>query len=200
MSDFNRKCVAVFWKRTKASFAPTLRHGFLAAAYFLIGFVLMWNLGSKDLAMEELFGVIATLVTVWNISISPAEVIFEDMKLIGALDTPPSVPPPASNPKPPEPNWAIWKNRTQYSLHDSAAILAKVEPSSSSVTDDSTSYFEFFKEAVEAKRVPYVKEKQTEIGIEGLYERPIDGATHITKDALLGFAEERGYDVSNLKE
>ena len=45
-----------------------------------------------------------------------------------------------------------------------------------------------------------MKEKQTEIGIEGLYERPIDGATHITKDALLGFAEERGYDVSNLKE
>jgi hypothetical protein len=205
MPSFGRLVIQLAWKNTWAVYRPRLKSLVVAIAPFVIGCaVFLFFFGWPDvtaqvwkfLAFTVVPGIAIPIVAfVWNICLAPAELVYEAIKELPVQEA--AVIPAKDNE---QIDWSIWKQRSQYTISEFAAIMVGRDPIGSNITHKQSAARELIFRDVEADKLSHIAEyDKDKNGFFGASEIRLSYLTLIEKDAAIAWAESKDFDVSHIK-
>lgn len=194
------------WRNTWTLLKNTTTDALVGIPSLLIGAAIFLMVYGRSEMTKEIVKFIAFVLApaglflvfffLWNLYLASDELIYEAIKNMPKPPSEAPLPAPAKPTYKPV-NWAIWKQRSKYAVREFAAILAKDDPASLSVTHEQSSFRALILEAIGEKKLKYIPSYYQ--SFDGRRENDIDADTELSKSNAIAWAESCGFSVDHVK-
>jgi hypothetical protein len=205
-SSFSKQVLSRAWFAAWGFFDSWKRDLVLFAASLVVGggYYLQDHGWPKDVwgAMDAIIHAAAPAVIIWlglflwHLWLAPSALAYQAAK--EAISEAHAARPAAPRPVKPEKgiNWAVWKQRSTYTLIEFAAILAKADPGSNLENSEQKSFSKLLIEDAMGRKLPVQRGRNAED-----WYSPDIYPTYfiITRGDALKWAEAKGFDVSHIR-
>jgi hypothetical protein len=207
-ATFTRLVFGKAYSNTRRLFADKVRDAIFGLILLAVGSAVSWHWHGLPVAMEQTFyfvltalgpiGFVVLVVFLWNLMLAPTELAYEANKIaLSVLRIPPSAVP--TSPGRPPINWTIWRQRSEYTITELAALLAKESPSDPRTSDDAVAYSKLITEDVRGGKLHYIP-RHANIAGSGAFELPVKAdQTRIRKDLALAWAQSKQFDLEHIR-
>lgn len=199
--SFARLVINRAWFSAWAFFESKVRDAILFAVLFATGGGAYYRLYGWPAAKEQIVPVIIFTVGpmvalwmvlfIWYLWLAPSALAYEAAMARPSTSSS-NVPPPVLEK---QINWAVWKQRSAYSLIEFSSILAKELPTGSTEEASSAAFLKLLQEDAMNRRLPIVKDRNAES-----YFQPDTWPAYfsVKRADALSWANDKGFDVTHV--
>lgn len=133
-------------------------------------------------------------IFIWHLWLAPFAILYEEFRANSIMQ-------PSDKPLIPAKlapiNWAIWKQRSEYSIYEFAKILSRTDPGSQSMSTEGSSYARLLSEEMKNKKLKYIPEYG--YSLDGSrFQKAIGYETYIKRDDALQWAVAKNFSVDHV--